>query len=172
MLCCSDCCPKYKECARACINVEYKNRLDQVENLYTYGSCSIQYVNGEVEMKENYMCGPTSNYAMFVPIIPEYDEIFRKFKDLNKYHQVTMDEWMEEKEKQDKEKAKMNDNIDVRVKVIPYTKDISLDFDNPLYVNSVWPHDELVELEHNGHKVIVSESELVKAAKLCANNRW
>ena len=172
MLCCSDCCPKYKECALACINVEYKNRLDQVENLYTYGSCSIQYVNGEVEMKENYMCGPTSNYAMFVPIIPEYDEIFRKFKDLNKYHQVTMDEWIEEKEKQDKEKAKMNDNIDVRVKVIPYTKDISLDFDNPLYVNSVWPHDELVELEHNGHKIIVSESELVKAAKLCANNRW
>ena len=66
----------------------------------------------------------------------------------------------------------MNDNIDVRVKVIPYTEDISLDFDNPLYVNSMWPHDELVELEHNGHKVIVSESELVKAAKLCANNRW
>ena len=175
MLCCSDCCPKYKECALACINVEYKNRLDQVENLYTYGSCSIQYVDGEVKMKENYMCGPTSNYAMFVPIIPEYDKIFRKFKDLNKYHQVTMDEWMEEKEKQDKEKEKMNDNIDVRVKVIPYidkTGSIEMDFEHPLYVNSVWPHDELVELEHNGHKIIVSESELVKAAKLCSNNRW
>ena len=88
------------------------------------------------------------------------------------YHQITIDEWIEEKEKQDKEKAKMNDNIDVRVKVIPYTKDISLDFDNPLYVNSMWPHDELVELEYDGHKIIVSESELVKAAKLCANNRW
>ena len=103
----------------ACINVEYKNRLDQVENLYTYGSCSIQYVDGEVQMKENYMCGPTSNYAMFVPIIPEYDKVFKKFKDLNKYHQVTMDEWIEEKEKQDKEKAKINDNIDMRVKDIP-----------------------------------------------------
>ena len=119
MLCCSDYCPKYKECALACINVEYKNRLDQVENLYTYGSCSIQYVDGEVKMKENYMCGPTSNYAMFVSIIPEYDKVFRKFKDLNKYHQVTMDEWIKEKEKQDKEKAKINDNIDMRVKDIP-----------------------------------------------------
>ena len=65
------------------------------------------------------MCGPTSNYAMFVSIIPEYDKVFRKFKDLNKYHQVTMDEWIKEKEKQDKEKAKINDNIDMRVKDIP-----------------------------------------------------
>ena len=80
MLCCSDYCPKYKECALACINVEYKNRLDQVENLYTYGSCSIQYVDGEVKMKENYMCGPTSKYAMFVPIIPEYDKVFKKIE--------------------------------------------------------------------------------------------
>ena len=101
MLCCSDCCPKYKDCALACINAEYKNRLDQVESLYTYGSCSIQYVNGEVKMNENYMCGPTSNYAMFIPkISPEYDKVFRKFKELQG-HQITMDEWMEEKEKQD-----------------------------------------------------------------------
>ena len=40
------------------------------------------------------------------------------------------------------------------------------------YVNSIFAHDELVELEHEGHRIIVSESELVKAAKLCANNRW
>lgn len=175
MLCCSNCCPKYKDCARAYINAEYKNRLDQVENLYTYGSCSIQYVNGEIKMKENYMCGPTSNYAMFIPkISPEYDKVFKKFKELQS-HQITMDEWIEEKEKQDKEKEKMNDSIDVRVKVIPYTDkkgSIDMDFDHPLYVNSIFAHDELVELEHEGHRIIVSESELVKAAKLCANNRW
>ena len=69
----------------------------------------------------------------------------------------------------------MNDSIDVRVKVIPYTDkkgSIDMDFDHPLYVNSVFAYDELVELEHEGHRIIVSESELVKAAKLCANNRW
>ena len=47
-----------------------------------------------------------------------------------------------------------------------------MDFEHPLYVNSIFAHDELVELEHEGHRIIVSESELVKAAKLCANNRW
>lgn len=162
MLCCSYDCEKYTECAHACIN--NPGSTDYVVDWARNGSCSIQYINGQVVTNENYDCGAIGKYAMYTPYvrltIPEH------------YHQVTIDEWIEEKEKQDKEKAKMNDNIDVRVKVIPYTKDISLDFDNPLYVNSMWPHDELVELEHNGHKVIVSESELVKAAKLCANNRW
>ena len=162
MLCCSYDCEKYTECAHACIN--NPGSTDYVVDWARNGSCSIQYRNGQVVTNENYDCGAIGKYAMYTPYvrltIPEH------------YHQVTMDEWMEEKEKQDKEKAKMNDNIDVRVRVIPYTKDISLDFDNPLYVNSIWPHDELVELEYNGHKVIVSESELVKAVKLCANNRW
>ena len=34
MLCCNDCCPKYKDCARACINAEYKNTSTETATLY------------------------------------------------------------------------------------------------------------------------------------------
>jgi DNA-directed RNA polymerase subunit RPC12/RpoP len=92
MLCCSDNCPKYKDCALACINADETNKFAQAENWYSHGSCSIQYVNGKVEMKEHYDCGPTSNYAMFVPYIrkPEID------LSNCKCHQITMDELLED----------------------------------------------------------------------------
>lgn len=83
MLCCSDWCPKYKDCAKAIDNQEYTNRLEQVESLYNYGSCSIQYINGEVVTNEHYDCGPTSNYAMFVPKCnPDYDKAIEKMKEI------------------------------------------------------------------------------------------
>jgi len=172
MLCCSDCCPKYKDCARACINAEYKNRLDQVEGLYTYGSCSIQYVNGEVKLNEHYICGPTSNYAMFIPkISPEYDKVFKKFKELQG-HQITIDEWIEEKEKQDKEKPKMNDSLDVTVKITDYNKYPEAKFPH-VTVKSVFTNDELVEIiGENGLSVKVAASEITKAVERCSHNRW
>ena len=83
MLCCSDWCPKYNDCAKAIGNQEYTNRLEQVESLYNYGSCSIQYVNDKVITKEDYVCGPTSNYAMFVPKCnPDYNKAIEKFKEI------------------------------------------------------------------------------------------
>ena len=83
MLCCSDWCPKYKDCAKAIDNQEYTNRLEQIESLYNYGSCSIQYVNDKVITKEDYVCGPTSNYAMFIPKYnPDYDKAIEKFKEI------------------------------------------------------------------------------------------
>ena len=68
----------------------------------------------------------------------------------------------------------MNDNLDVSVKLTPYTYNptIDLDFDHPVLVRSVWNEDKLVELEHDGHKFIVAGSELEKAIKCCTNNRW
>ena len=71
-----------------------------------------------------------------------------------------------------KENKEMNDNLKVCIELIPYTKDINLDFDNPVRVRSVWNHDELVEIEHQGHKFIVSESELTKAVSRASHFRW
>lgn len=67
MLCCSDWCPKYKDCARAYFNSESRNSFDQVESLYNYGSCSIQAGPDGPVINEHYVCGPTSNYGMFIP---------------------------------------------------------------------------------------------------------
>ena len=164
MLCCSSDCEKYTQCAHSGIN--NPGSIEQIIDWARHGSCSIQYKDGRVVKEEHYDCGPTSNYAMYTPYIPLESIIFPEH-----YHQVTIDEWIKEK---DKEKEKM-DNIDVRVKVITYKNNrgaVDMDFDHPLYVHSVPYNDELVELGYEGCTFIVSESELVKAAKLCANNRW
>ena len=96
MLCCSYDCEKYVECAHACIN--NPNSTDYIVDWARNGSCSIQYVNGQVVTNENYDCGAVGKYAMYTPYIkltiPEH------------YHQITIDEWIEEKEKQD---LNMND---------------------------------------------------------------
>ena len=73
-----------------------------------------------------------------------------------------------------KQEDKKVDNLDVNVEINSYTYDssIHMDFQHKVKVHSVWGHDELVEIEHDGHKFIVAQSELEKAARLCANNSW
>ena len=68
--------------------------------------------------------------------------------------------------------TKMNDNLKISVEIIPYTKDIDMDFEHPVHVKSVWNHDELVEIEHDGHSFIVGQSELDKAISRASHFRW
>lgn len=75
----------------------------------------------------------------------------------------------------EEEEKDMNDNLDVKVVVTPYTFDgtsVNLDFEHKLIVRSVWNNDELVKLEHDGHSFYVAQSELEKAIRLCSHNRW
>ena len=140
MLCCSSQCPRYTQCLRADYNNK-DNTMQPVENLYTFGSCFIQYKDGKAEMLERYCCGEPGKWSMYIP-------------------------------KEQEEKEEMNDMLKVCIEITPYTEDISLDFNNPVRVRSVWGHDDLVEIEHEGHKFIVGQSELEKAASRASHFRW
>ena len=162
MLCCSYDCEKYAGCAHACIN--NPGSTDYVVDWARNGSCSIQYINGQVVTNEDYDCGPIGKYAMYTPYvrltIPEH------------YHQITIDEWIEEKEKQDKEERKMNDFLDVAVKITDYNKYPEAKFPH-VTVKSVFTNDELVEIiGENGLSIKVAASEITKAVERCSHNRW
>ena len=70
------------------------------------------------------------------------------------------------------EDKEMNDTLKICIEFTPYTKDITLDFEHPVRVRSVWNHDELVEIEHDGHKFIVSQSEMDKAIGRASHFGW
>lgn len=159
MLCCSSFCEKYYNCQRAMINQRNDSndntfiRSDTVENLYSYGSCSIQYQDGKVVTEEHYVCGPSGKYGMFIP----------------KTKPKTQPETTEHIIKEEKENM---DSLRVCVEINSYTKDIDIDFDKPVRVRSVTNHDELVEIEHDGHKFIVKQSELEKAVRCASHNTF
>lgn len=145
MLCCSSYCKYYKDCRHSVIN--NPEVRDNIEPFDSFGSGCYTYNSQthKVEIINYVMC---DNYSMYYS-----------------------------RDSEKKEKKEMNDMLDVSVKITPYNKDpnttnIDLDFDHPLYIRSVWNYDELVELEHDGHKFIVSQSELEKAIRVCTHNRW
>ena len=143
MLCCSYFCKHYMDCSHSVVN--NPGVTDVVEPFDKFGSGSYSYncKDNKVEISTSTMC---QNYSMYYG---------------NK----------EEK----KEEKEMNDNLDVKVTVTPYIFDgtnIEMDFDHKLIVRSVWNHDEIVELEHDGHSFCVAQSELEKAIRLCSHNRW
>ena len=166
MLCCSTNCEKYETCGRAVGHGKTlsltSNMCDTVEPLLYWGSGSIGLdKDGHVEIENNYVCGPSGNWGMYIPA-GDFD--------LSEY-QLTCNIKQEEEENKDM------DNLEVSVKICAYkdktdSTSIDMDFDHPLYVRSVWGHDHLVELEHDGHKFIVLQSELEKAARVCTHNSW
>lgn len=144
MLCCSSHCERYNDCARAMIHNVSKE--EQIENLYSYGSCSIQWVDGEIVKNENYICGPAGNWSMFIKWINPHTE----------------------------EEKKM-DNLKICIEITPYVKNynsgMELDFNHPVQVRSVSQHDELVEITYEGKSFFVSQSELNKAIDLATHFR-
>ena len=180
MLCCSANCPKYEDCGRAIINQRYANDaktfpdFQTVEHLYSYGSGFFGIdKDGKYIGKCESLCGPSANYNLFYPrenyIMPNYTDMTAPIKITSIEDTRIIEEEEEEEE--------MNDNISVEVKINPYKyKDskvsITLDFDHPVHIRSVNNYDELVEIEHDGHIFIVSESELSKAISRCSHTRW
>ena len=145
MLCCSSYCKYYKDCRHSVIN--NPEVRDNIEPFDSFGSGCYTYNSqtNQIDIQTEVLC---NNYSMYRGNINKTEE-----------------------------KKEMNDNLTVQVKITPYNKDpntsnIDLDFDHPLYIHSIYNYDELVELEHNGHKIIVSQSELEKAIRLCTHNRW
>lgn len=179
MLCCSANCPKYEDCGRAIINQRYANDaktfpdFQTVEHLYSYGSGFFGIdKNGKYIGKCESLCGPSANYNLFYPredyITTNYTELTTPTTKIGPIEDTPV---LEEEEEE------MNDNISVEVKINPYKyKDskvsITLDFDHPVHIRSVNNYDELVEIEHDGHTFIVSESELSKAISRCSHTRW
>ena len=167
MLCCSTNCEKYETCGRAVGHGKTLSStskiLDTVESLLYWGSVSYGLdKDGNVDIKENYVCGPSGNWGMYIPVSVETT----KPEDLSKYN-ITVSE----------EENKDMDNLEVRVKINSYKRKnnsstVEMDFEKPLYVHSVWANDNLVELEHDGHKFIVTQSELEKAIRACTHNTW
>lgn len=143
MLCCSYFCKHYMDCKYSIVNNPGVNDIIEPFDSFGFGSYTYNSKTKNVDIKSDTIC---KNYSMY---------------NLNRKEEI----------------KEMNDNLDVNVKITPYCKDsntasIDLDFDHPVYIHSVWGYDELVELEHDGHKIIVSQSELEKAIRLCTHNRW
>ena len=166
MLCCSTNCEKYETCGRAVGHGKTlsltSNMWDIVEPLLYWGSASYGLdKDGNVDIKENYVCGPSGNWGMYIPV-----------GDFNlSEYQLTCNMKQEEEENKDM------DSLEVRVKINTYKREengvlVDMDFDHPLYVHSVWSNDSLVELEHDGHRFIVTQSELEKAIRACTHNAW
>ena len=167
MLCCSTNCEKYETCGRAVGPGKTPSLTSNmwditVEPLLYWGSGSIGLdKDGHVEIEDNYVCGPKGNWGMYIPV-----------GDFNlSEYQLTCGIKQEEEENKDM------DSLEVRVKINSYKREkdstlVDMDFNNPLYVHSVWGNDNLVELEHDGHRFIVTQSELEKAIRACTHNAW
>ena len=68
MICISTNCPRYKECGRAFPNFKEDGQMHSVEPLLYWGSGSYTY-NAEtkqVEVKNDYVCGPEGNWGMYI----------------------------------------------------------------------------------------------------------
>lgn len=170
MLCCSAGCARYKECGRAIINSS--DRSDQVEDLYSYGSCSISWKDGKIVTTEDYLCGPKKNYPMFTPII----EKSNMCNISNNTQQISLfeiyDKMTKEEEKKKQENEKMNDSLDVTVKICDYNEYKDNKFPK-VTIKSVFTDDNLVTIEgENGLSVTVAASEITKAVARCSHNRW
>lgn len=170
MLCCSAGCARYKECGRAIINSS--DRSAQVEDLYSYGSCSISWKDGKIVTTEDYLCGPKKNYPMFMTIIKEPDT--RGIS--NNTQQISLfeiyDKMIKEEEKKKQENEKMNDSLDVTVKICDYNEYKDNKFPK-VTIKSVFTDDNLVIIEgEDGLSVKVAASEITKAVARCSHNRW
>ena len=153
MICGSYQCPKYNECGRSVRNVEH-DTLDQVEDLYNFGSASISYNSstGKVTTKRRSDCGPCGNYGLFYP---KSSTIWDTIK-------LT-------KEKIEKDKEEMNDILKVDVEIAQYIT--SEELPSSIHIRSAL-EDDFVVIKCGDLAFKVKASELTKAVQCCSNNRW
>ena len=65
MLCTGGCCERRNECTRYYMNAPADGQIHTLENLYSFGSCSIR---SDGTSNNHYWCGFLGNWGMFVPI--------------------------------------------------------------------------------------------------------